>query len=94
MAGTRERYVIAEWGCGSACVMAAVIDKSSGRGTSLPFTVSDWPVDVTEPLEYRANSCLVIVRGSRNESREHGTYYYTFDGAQFHLLATEPTHSH
>lgn len=87
------RYVIAEWGCGAACVMAVVIDKSSGRVTSLPFTVSDWPLNVTEPLEYRANSCLLVVRGSRNESNEHGTYYYTFDGAKFHLLATAPTHS-
>ena len=65
--------------------MAAVIDKTSGRVTSLPFTVSDWPRDVTEPLQYRANSCLLIVQGSRNESREHGRYYYSFDGALFRL---------
>ncbi|MCG5075352.1 hypothetical protein [Paraburkholderia tagetis] len=83
------RYVLASWGCGAGCVMAAAIDTQSGRVTSLPFSVSDWPLDVTEPLSYRANSCLLIVHGSRNESPEHGTYYYAFDGKVFTLRASE-----
>ena len=70
--------------------MAAAIDKKSGRIVPLPFTVSDWPLDVSEPIEYRANSCVVIVKGSRNESNEHGTYYYAFNGTSFHLRATAP----
>lgn len=69
--------------------MAAAIDVKSGRVTSLPFTISDWPMDVTEPLSYRANSCLLVVRGSRNESTERGTYYYVFDGKAFMLRASE-----
>ncbi len=80
-------YILAQWGCGAGCVMAAAVDTKSGHVTSLPFTVSDWPLDVTEPLMYRANSCMVVVRGSRNESKEHGTYYYAFDGKAFHLRA-------
>ncbi|MCC8402908.1 hypothetical protein LJ655_13605 [Paraburkholderia sp. MMS20-SJTN17] len=80
-------YVLASWGCGAGCVMAAAIDKNSGRVTSLPFTVSDWPPDITEPLSYRADSCLLIAHGSRNESAEHGTYYYSFDGKAFTLRA-------
>ncbi|MFM0051120.1 hypothetical protein [Caballeronia grimmiae] len=83
-------YILAEWGCGAGCVMAAAIDKKSGRIVPLPFTVSDWPLDVSEPIEYRANSCVVIVKGSRNESNEHGTYYYAFDGTSFSLRATTP----
>lgn len=83
------RYILATWGCGAGCVMAAAIDTKSGRVTSLPFTVSDWPLDVTEPLSYRADSCLLIVRGSRNESAGHGTYYYAFDGKTFRLRASE-----
>ncbi|MFD1557950.1 hypothetical protein ACFSHT_20370 [Paraburkholderia silviterrae] len=83
------RYILASWGCGAGCVMAAAIDATSGRATSLPFSVSDWPLDVTEPLSYRANSCLLIVRGSRDESAEHGTYYYAFDGNAFRLRASE-----
>lgn len=81
-------YVLATWGCGAGCVMAAAIDTNSGRVTSLPFTVSDWPLDITEPLAYRADSCLLIAHGSRNESSEHGTYYYGFDGKAFNLRAS------
>lgn len=81
-------YILATWGCGAGCVMAAAIDVKTGRVTSLPFTVSDWPIDVTEPLAYRADSCLLIVRGSRNESAEHGTYHYAFDGKTFSLRKT------
>lgn len=83
-------FVLTTWGCGSGCIMAAVIDTKTGRVTSLPFTVSDWPLDVTEPLSYRADSCLLIVKGSRNESAAHGTYYYLFDGKTFRLRASEP----
>ena len=81
-------YVLAEWGCGAGCVMAAIVDTKTGRVTSLPFTVSDWPLDVTEPLTYHADSCMLVVQGSRNESKEHGTYYYTFDGKTFRHRAT------
>jgi hypothetical protein len=88
------RYILAAWGCGAGCVMAAAIDAKSGRVTSLPFTVSDWPLDVSEPLSYHASSCLLVVHGSRNESTEHGTYYYTFDGTAFKLRASKPDSSH
>ncbi len=81
-------YVLATWGCGAGCVMAAAIDTNSGRVTSLPFTVSDWPLDITDPLAYRADSCLLIAHGSRNENAEHGTYYYAFDGKTFTLRAS------
>jgi hypothetical protein len=87
-------YTLATWGCGSGCVMAAAIDAKTGRATSLPFTVSDWPMDVTEPLSYHVDSCLLIVRGSRDESAEHGTYYYVFDGTAFRLRAAEPEQKH
>lgn len=80
-------YVLAEWGCGAGCVMAAAVDTKTGHVTSLPFTVSDWPLDVTEPLTYRADSCMLVVQGSRNESKEHGSYYYTFDGTAFRQRA-------
>ena len=74
--------------------MAAAVDAKSGHVTSLPFTVSDWPLDVTEPLSYRANSCLLVVRGSRNESAEHGVYYYAFDGKAFQLRASTTDSKH
>jgi hypothetical protein len=65
--------------------MAAAIDAHTGAVTMLPFTVSEWPLEVTDPLSYRKNSSLLIVRGSRNEQGQ-GTYYYRFDGKTFELL--------
>jgi hypothetical protein len=83
-------YIFATWGCGAGCVMAAAIDTVTGRVSSLPFTVSDWPLDVTEPLSWRADSRLLIVLGSRNESRQRQTYDYVFNGKTFALRATGP----
>jgi hypothetical protein len=76
------RFVLAEWGCGAACVMGAAIDSNTGKVVMLPFTVSDWPPEITSPLAFRKDSALLIVRGSRNE-HGHGTYYYRFDGSAF-----------
>ena len=78
-------FVMASWGCGAGCVMAAAIDAPTGAVTMLPFTVSDWPLDVTEPLSYRKDSSLLVIRGSRSE-KGNGTYYYDFGGKAFRLL--------
>jgi len=78
-------HILATWGCGANCVMASAVDVKSGMVRSLPFSVSGWPLNVTEPLSFRPDSCLLIVRGSRNESTERGTYYYMFDGQAFKL---------
>lgn len=78
-------FVMASWGCGAGCVMAAAINATTGAVTMLPFTVSDWPLDVTEPLSYRKDSSLLVVRGCRSEKGK-GTYYYNFDGKRFRLL--------
>jgi hypothetical protein len=56
----------------------------------LPFTVSDWPSDVTEPLDFRKDSCLLIVHGRRHETAR-GTFFYRFDGKQFKLLDASVT---
>ncbi|WP_157696075.1 hypothetical protein [Caballeronia temeraria] len=82
-------FILAEWGCGAGCVMAAAIDARTGKVVMLPFTVSDWPLDIAEPLAYRKDSRLLIVRGSRDE-RGRGTYYYRFDGAAFQLIEAPP----
>jgi len=82
-------YILATWGCGAGCIMGATIDATTGRVISLPFTISDWPLNATDPLSYRVDSCLLIAQGSRNEANAHGTYYYTFDGKAFILRASE-----
>jgi hypothetical protein len=62
--------VLASWGCGASCVMGAAIDARTGDVHWLPFTVSNWSSDVTQPLEFRRDSRLLVVHGSRDD---HGT---------------------
>jgi hypothetical protein len=75
-------YVLASWGCGASCIMSAAIDAKTGTVTWLPFTVCCWETNIREPLEFRPNSRLLIVHGSRDEQGS-GIHYYNFDGRRF-----------
>lgn len=75
-------YVLASWGCGASCIMSAAIDAKTGTVTWLPFTVCCWEANIGEPLEFRPNSRLLIVHGSRDEQGS-GIHYYNFEKRQF-----------
>lgn len=85
-------FVLASWGCGASCVMTAAIDvgrgAQAGQVVWLPFTVCCWDVDVSKPLDFRVDSRLLVVHGSRNE-HGGGTYDYTFDGKAFKLIQAQ-----
>lgn len=77
-------YILASWGCGASCVMAAAIDAKTGLVTWLPFTVCCWNMAINEPLEFRPSSRLLIVHGSRNEQGDGDeTHYYEFHNNKF-----------
>jgi hypothetical protein len=78
-------YMLVSWGCGASCVMAAAIDAESGKVTWLPFTFCCWDFSLSEPLEFRRDSRLLIAHGSRNESGD-GDYYYQIDSSGFVLV--------
>jgi len=81
-------YVLASWGCGASCVMAAAVDAKTGSVAWLPFTVCCWPLEIEEPLEFKPDSRLLIVHGGRNE-KASGIYFYAFDGTRFQLVKAE-----
>jgi hypothetical protein len=81
-------YVFASWGCGASCIMSAAIDTKTGVVVWLPFTVCCWDVSVAEPIEFRLNSRLLIVHGSRNETGS-GVYFYAFDGHDFVMIESK-----
>ena len=68
--------------------MTAAVNAKTGAVVMLPFTVSNWPLDVTEPLSFRKDSCLLVIQGSRNE-RGKGIYYYDFNGTSFKLIKAD-----
>lgn len=88
-------YVIAEWGCGTTCVMGAAIDVASGRVTFLPASACCWTgVDANfKPLEFRLNSRLFVMAGLLNEQGKMGAHFFVFDGRAFNLLKTIETQS-
>jgi hypothetical protein len=79
------RFIFGTWGCGAGCIMGTVIDAKTGAVTMLPFMVSNWPLEVTEPLSFRKDSCLLVIQGSRNEKGQ-GKYYYKFESNNFKLV--------
>lgn len=77
-------YILASWGCGASCLMAAAIDTETGLVTWLPFTVCCWNVSITEPIEFHPSSRLLLVHGSRNEQGDGGaTHHYEFQNNKF-----------
>ena len=86
------RYTIASAGCGSGCVVNALVDEKTGQVFDFPFDhLALAPVtqsaDSAEPdLEsYKLNSRLLIVRGCPQE-KNCATYFYEWTGTQFKLL--------
>ncbi len=86
-------YILATAGSGASCVMAAAIDANDGTVVWFPFTVCCWPLDITEPLEYKPDSRLLIVHGKRNEKGSGGTHFYTFEPSKrkFALVGAPPS---
>lgn len=86
-------YTLASWGCGASCIQTVAIDAKTGSVVWLPFTVCCWDVDVSDPIEFKRDSSLIVVHGSRNEAGG-GVYYYRLDASGFALVkAVEKTAS-
>ena len=91
-------YSIVEWGCGSSCVSIAVVDAKSGEVYAAPFRTLGYGsvlkyADVSEenydPLEYKLNSRLLVVRGCP-EDRNCASYFYEWTGSTFKLIDKKP----
>jgi hypothetical protein len=84
------RFVLTSWGCGTSCLMGAVIDVSTGRATMLPFTIccSNPTSEQFRAINFRVDSRLIAFAGMRNEEEPMGTHYYEFDGHNFKFIKT------
>jgi hypothetical protein len=81
------RHVLVTWGCGTSCVMGAAVAVKTGEVAWIPFTVSNWNEQISEPIEYRADSRLLVVHGSMNEKGAGNQIsYWIFDGRTFATL--------
>lgn len=89
-------YILTAWGCGTTCLMGAVVDAKTGRVYWWNFTICCW-TDVDEkfqPIEFRLNSNLIVFSGARNEKEgDVGAHFYKFERGRFmHLLSIFKEH--
>ncbi|REJ75959.1 MAG: hypothetical protein DWQ47_10030 [Acidobacteria bacterium] len=89
------RYIFANWGCGTNCLVGAVIDATTGKvyfpeqmaglGVGLPGTDIE-----AEALEYQLNSSMFIVRGALAGSDEVGTHFLLWENNEFRRIRYIP----
>jgi hypothetical protein len=86
------RFIVVILPCGTECQAPTFLDVRTGRITQF-FTVSNWGEvpDHFEPVVSRADSRLVVFRGTRNEEGINGNHYYLIDdnGELTHLHTTD-----
>lgn len=84
-------YIFTYWGCGTNCLVGAVIDGKTGKvffpeevaglGVGLPGTDIE-----AEALEFRKDSKMLIVRGALSNGDSVGTHYLVWEGNRFRKL--------
>ena len=88
-------YFVIRWGCGSNCLMMAVVDAKTGKvhGSPIPgqgtglFVNMDPSSDVE--IDFRPDSRLMILRNACRVARSQcGVYYFHFTDGQFQLIKT------
>ncbi len=86
-------YVVTSWGCGTTCLMGAIIDVKTGKVYWWDFSLCCWGNvdDGFNPIEIRKNSNLIIFSGTRNEGDgDYGSHFYKFENGKFEFLETVP----
>ena len=84
------RYILTSWGCGTSCLMGAVIDAKTGKVYWWNFTVCCWENTDEDfnPIEFRLNSRLLVFSGLRNEGGATGAHFYKFENGRFVFIKT------
>jgi hypothetical protein len=92
-------YFVITWGCGSPCLMAAIVDGKSGRVQPPPFHPDNsyfqvpWAFPMEPPLDYRLNSRLLIARicEKDKETRIDGRIAYEAEecGAHYFVMGDD-----
>lgn len=83
------KYVLTTWGCGSSCVMGAVINRKTGNISFLPGSICCWEGE-DSMVQFRLNSRLLVTAGLTNEGGEYGAHFYEFTGRKFRHIKTIP----
>lgn len=80
------RYILTAWGCGTTCLMGAVIDAKTGKVYWWGFSTCCWTHegDDFRPIDFRLDSKLIVFSGARNEKEDDiGRHFYKFEKGRF-----------
>jgi len=83
-------FTFVSWGCGVACQEFAIVEACTGRVYFPPkvkLNAYHAVTDESEPLDYRLDSRLLILRGSPNDTDETGVFYYEWTGTDLRLIS-------
>jgi hypothetical protein len=74
-------YTVVEWGCGSNCVVFAVVDAVNGKvyDRGMPSVNDQYPCG----LLYRLESRLFVVEKSSTPNGDCKAWLYTWEGSRF-----------
>lgn len=79
-------WVLTAWGCGTECLMGAVVDLETGHVVDFPFSVCCWGQavdDKHQAIDFRKDSRLIPFRAVRNEIGALARWHYEFTGRPF-----------
>jgi hypothetical protein len=88
------KYVAVAWGCGSQCVMMAIVDLETGKVYDSPLaeqgTLSSHLDNLSDmEIGYRRDSSLMILRNACRDFKDRrscGTYYFNWKNNRFGLV--------
>jgi hypothetical protein len=82
-------YTFVNWGCGTCCSQFAIVDAISGRVYFPGFNVTctNTSQGMGHDFQYRINSDLLIMMGSRN-GKGGGKYYYRWRNNRLNFIRT------
>ncbi len=82
-------YTVGLWGCGTSCLMGAIVDLNTGSIVEIPFTICCHDADGMNSgrVEYYANSDLIIFRGLLDEQEPLREAHYRLVAGNLQLVA-------
>lgn len=96
-------YVVVTWGCGSPCLMAAIVDLKTGRVFPPPFHHGPghsyfqvpWSFPAEPTLSYRLDSRLLVANiceadNNAGAAQKCGAHYFVIADKGLKLVYTDP----
>lgn len=88
-----EHYIVIRWGCGSDCLMMAIVDAETGKVYPPPLSGAGTellvPMDIMSDreIDFRLDSTLMVLRNACRIARTQcGVYYFDWKDNRFVLV--------